>query len=114
MSNSHLVSVDPQRSEQEHQSQQKSNQFVYDMVTKAAQEEKPIQTVLDVTVQSLGVKQNSEHNHINEKEIVSGEVTIKYTDLRGEEFVDNMSYHISAGKQYDEFVYDTVEVTLSA
>lgn len=113
--NSILVDkIDTDRVKSAHNQQGKpSNQFVYHCIRCALEENRVMASINDITIEEVRLARDSEYNHVNAKEIAKGVVKVSYTDIRGDEFNDDINYGIYVGRNSEGLVYDNVEVTLN-
>lgn len=66
-----------------------------------------------VSVHTIERKKDSPHDHVNQKEVASGDATVRFTDSTNNKVrEEDIEYGIFAGKRggIEGFIYDPIEV----
>jgi len=100
-----------------HKNLAKANpKLIFDCIEKLADKTNDVLYLDDLEVHTIDRVGDSEHNHVNEKEVVSGDATAWFAVIgAGEEIRKfEIEYEIFAGSQSstDDFIYNPIEVTI--
>lgn len=94
-----------------------SDETIKSILQKAISQDERVREVIQFRNLSKEFKNDSEHDHINSKEIASGTIGIEYTHNESHESIESsesidsdFEYGIFCGLEDDQFVYNPLEV----
>lgn len=92
-------------------------ELIFDCIKALAERTQDVLYLDDLAVHTIDREGDSPHDHVNEKEVVSGDATAWFAVVEHGERVRkfDIEYEIHAGseKGREDFIYDPIEVTVT-
>lgn len=106
-----LIEYDADIVQKQHSQTVTDDQFVFYILQKAFVKDKTVYEIRDIVVVENNTVEDPSYDGTDDAQIASGVVELTYTDRRGTELTEELSYTIDVETEDGEYVYSEVDVS---